>query len=105
MFFLYRQNNSGGKFVTNHIKGISQVVFVEADSADEADAIAEGIGIYFDGDGDCWCCGNRWYPASDLDETHEPPTSLDGFLEWITDGPAGYVHYKSGLVVPLDYAD
>lgn len=105
MFFRYRQNNSGGSFVTDHGSGISQEVYVEADTPYEADDIAERIGIYFDGFGDCSCCGNRWYRADDYDVAYRPPISVDGYFKWITDGPAGYVHYKSGMVVPLDYAE
>jgi hypothetical protein len=64
MFYLFSQNNSGGKF---HIdERIAHYVIIEANSADEANQIAESKGIYFDGvhDGrDCGCCGDRWYPA------------------------------------------
>ena len=43
---------------------IAHFVIIEADSDEAADAIAESIGIYFNGtedDGpDCPCCGDRW---------------------------------------------
>ena len=63
MFYVYRQNNSGGSFRPPAIN-----VIVEASSAVEADSIAEGVGIYFDGrPGDCIsCCGYRWDQASDV---------------------------------------
>jgi hypothetical protein len=57
MFFTYRQNNSGGRFIG------AKYVIVEAESAKEADEIAEENDVYFDGvsDGyDCGCCGDRW---------------------------------------------
>jgi len=55
MFFDYSQNNSGGRFTKP-----AQYVIVEANSADEANSRAEEIGLYFDGYGDCECCGSRW---------------------------------------------
>ena len=61
MFYVYRQNNSGGSFRPPAIN-----VIVEAPSAAEADTIAEGLGLYFDGAGDCPCCGDRWYNASEV---------------------------------------
>ena len=42
-------------------------LFVYADTPEEADVVAESIGIYFDGVSagkDCACCGDRWYRAS-----------------------------------------
>lgn len=68
MFYEYRQNNSGGRF-----RSPAVTVFVEADTQDEADTIAERNGLYFEGveDGrDCACCGDRWYRAYDWG-THE----------------------------------
>lgn len=61
MFYVYRQNNSGGSFRPPAIN-----VIVEASSAVEADSIAEGVGIYFNGEDDCPCCGYRWDQASDV---------------------------------------
>ena len=55
MFYSYHQNNSGGFFCSPAID-----VVIEADSAEEANRIAESKGLYFDGQGDCDCCGNRW---------------------------------------------
>ena len=61
-FYQFDQNNSGGSFVVDD--DLCHRLFIEADSADEATAIAESMGVYFDGvdDGmDCECCGDRWY--------------------------------------------
>ena len=69
MFYTYRQNNSGGSFI-----GAMNVI-VEADSAKEADEIAQENGVYFNGVSlgmDCGCCGDRWYPAWDDDGTEQP---------------------------------
>lgn len=56
-WYTYTQNNSGGFF-----EGPAEQVFVQATSAEQADEIAETVGIYFDdsGDIDCPCCGSRW---------------------------------------------
>ena len=57
-FYHYDQNNSGGVF-----KEPALNVFIEASSHEEADAVAEANGLYFDGvdEGrDCPCCGDRW---------------------------------------------
>jgi len=57
-FYHYDQNNSGGVF-----KEPALNVFIEASSHEEADAIAEVNGLYFDGvdkNRDCPCCGDRW---------------------------------------------
>lgn len=55
-WFNFRQNNSGGIFRDPAIN-----VWVEARDAEEANKRAASIGLYFDGDGDCSCCGNRWH--------------------------------------------
>lgn len=60
MFYVYRQNNSGGSFLPPAVN-----VIVEADNAAEADTIADGVGIYFNGEGDCPCCGYRWSEADE----------------------------------------
>lgn len=54
-FYEYVQNNSGGKFTVN--KFLCHRVIIEADEKLEA------LGGYFDGEGDCPCCGDRWYRA------------------------------------------
>lgn len=60
-WFEYDQNNSGGSFVINDERGLGPRVYIQAHSHIEANAIAETKGIYFDGEGDCECCGNRWH--------------------------------------------
>ena len=63
-YFKFRQNNSFGAFAG------TPLVFVQADNAADANAIAQHNGIYFNGvaDGvDCDCCGDRWYPVHDDD--------------------------------------
>ena len=95
MFYEFRQNNSGGVF---HLPAIQ--VFIEADSMDEANRIAERNGLYFDGAGsgrDCLCCGDRWYPVSLKRDVHETvPEPSEGVLEdALLDGvPAQHVIKK-----------
>ena len=59
-FFDFRQNNTFGRWVYDEKRGISRHVIIEADDVEEAVSLAEDIGLYFDGRGDCECCGTRW---------------------------------------------
>lgn len=60
VFYVFSQNNSGGNFI-----GPAIVVAVEAQSAAEANRKAEKIGVYFDSERDCPCCGSRWDPIDE----------------------------------------
>ena len=59
-FFTFKQNNSGGSWT-----GPAIAVCIEADTKDDAVTKAESIGLYFDGYGDCPCCGARWSTYTD----------------------------------------
>ena len=91
-FYTYRQNNSGGGFVIDKKRGISVYVIIEADSTREADARAEQIGLYFDGYGDCPCCGNRW------SEFYGKPVADAKLFCERDPGRSIVVHYKDGRV-------
>lgn len=68
LFYTYDQNNSGGSF-----HDPAEYVIIEASSADDANRRAEEKGLYFDGAGDCSCCGNRWSAQyGDNDGTKQP---------------------------------
>lgn len=119
-FFTYDQNNSGGSF--SYVEGkISHHVIIEADDASDADERAEGLGLYFGGESDCACCGDRWYPKADwswTDEDGEEFPSVYGrpvsagevlpaantpegelYYTWMGEGKAeGFIHYKDGRV-------
>ena len=74
-FFHYSQNNSGGFYVG------PEHVIVEADNAAEADQIAQGNGVYFDGvrvGKDCGCCGDRWTTAEFWDDEGDSEPSIYG---------------------------
>ena len=105
-FYTFRQNNSFGRFDYDAGRGISVNVIVEADSVDDANSRAERIGLYFDGSGDCQCCGNRWseqYEWQGKDSGDEKP-ALYGVAvkaEDLVSSPDvdSYIHYKNGQVV------
>jgi hypothetical protein len=104
MFFTFSQNNSGGGFDFDETAGISEYVIVEAATAEEANERAESIGLYFDGEGDCECCGDRWYGASDYSASDvpsihdEPVESATVSFKWMGDDPEAFVHYSDGRV-------
>lgn len=119
MFFEYHQNNSGGSFEIEPERGIAPLVIIEADDAVDADDSAVRIGLYFNGCDlglDCYCCGDRWYPAWSGTEQPEvygrviadgkvaEPEQHYAFsnMKW-ADGPEGYIHYKDGRIEPFDY--
>jgi len=62
-YYLYRQNNSGGFFAAPAVN-----VIVRAENADEADRLAQEVGVYYDHDylTDCECCGTRWNESFDF---------------------------------------
>ncbi len=112
-FYKFRQNNSGGKFIVDPERGISVEVWIEADSTQHANTIAERVGLYFDGAGDCPCCGDRWYLASDYDASETAPEYVLATIQWAareikapegTFVAEGFVHYLDGRLVPLPFA-
>ena len=76
-YYEYSQNNSGGSFTKPAI-----TVFIEADSPEAADVVAVKNGLYFDGDGDCECCGDRWYRASEYGVVGDIPECSDRGEFW-----------------------
>lgn len=96
-FFRFHQNNSGGSFDIDDERGIGPNVWIEADDADDANARAQEIGIYFDGvdkGEDCECCGNRWYEASGTGEDH-PKNNPKYDWTWHS---SVYVHRLGGII-------
>lgn len=102
MFYTFSQNNSGGDFDIDD--KVAEWVIIEADSADEANDIAEGVGIYFDGceNGyDCDCCGDRWYRQYDYEGTETPeiygrPVVGEGHFGYLRRN--AIIYYKNGVV-------
>lgn len=103
-FYEYNQNNSGGSFTLDETRGITHYVIVEAYDSDHADRLAEDIGLYFDGDGDCPCCGDRW-SSSWGDGTDTPTiygedvTTHISLMAWMPPGLEIVVHYLDGRKV------
>ncbi|AWN07360.1 hypothetical protein SEA_NABI_66 [Streptomyces phage Nabi] len=102
-FFEFNQNNSGGSFAYDADAGITHHVIIEADDARHANYLAERIGLYFDGSGDCECCGSRWYEQWE-DDKGDPVPSIYGTPiseydfsgGWMGSDPEAYVHFKDG---------
>jgi len=105
MFYTFNQNNSGGHFMHISSLGIGFAVVVEADSADEANMLAEDIGIYFKGcddERDCSCCGDRWSRVwGDSDGTETPTMYGKGDPVRGGWGIPSYIHYKNGTVADV----
>lgn len=104
MFFTYVQNNSYGRYETSVKDGIGSYVIIEARNAKMANALAQSIGIYFDGVAagiDCACCGDRWDETYE-DEGRETPQingSEVGDYTQKWGGESTFVHYLDGRVV------
>ncbi len=111
-FYHFRQNNSGGNWVLNESLGVE--VYIEADSADEANSRALQVNIYFDGcrDGeDCSCCGDRWHRVDEggyntiRDKRREGDIVFNTIEEYVAHrvsqdhwwgDPMAVIHYKDG---------
>jgi hypothetical protein len=83
-FFTYAQNNSGGAFHSN--EDVAPFVIIEAACAEEADRIAQEVGLYFDGKGDCPCCGHRWFKALNAPGDDEPNVHAEYPSEYVDAG-------------------
>lgn len=101
-FYHYSQNNTGGSFTLNEAAGITHHVIIEAIRAKHANELAEQIGLYFDGSGDCGCCGNRWSSLwGDDNGDDEPmiygkPVHKYDSMAWMQPGKEIVVHYLDG---------
>ena len=109
-WYTYDQNNSGGTFTYDEGFGVSTKVLIQARDYREANRIAQGIGLYFGGDGDCSCCGSRWYEKWDNTGCTDEPMIYgvpiaeyvpDRFnRKWMDEGQFEYfAHYLDGTIV------
>ncbi|SDH18041.1 hypothetical protein SAMN05421505_11283 [Sinosporangium album] len=99
-FFTFHQNPSWAKLDIDPSSGIGPYIIIEAENANEANALAVDSGLYFDGSGDCPCCGNRWTPLwGDEKGSHAPEIDGEGVTEVPeTTNSDGYVHYMDGRI-------
>ena len=106
-FYTFGQNNSGGSFDLNEAAGITHYVIIQAKNPDQASALAQDIGIYFDGvrEGkDCGCCGDRWHEPDEWDANDEPLVygqPADDYWDtggWMPLGREICVHYLDGRI-------
>lgn len=97
-FYTYSQNNSGGSFIINEERGITEYVIVEAHSHDDANGRAESIGLYFDGYGDCECCGNRWSEQYSYDSGTEIPEIYGKPASQYEYPGSVAIHYLNGVL-------
>lgn len=101
-FYHFSQNNSGGSFILDEERGITHHVIIEAIRAQHANGIAEQIGLYFDGEGDCDCCGDRWEelygdcPGTDTPIVYDAPVDSYTSMCWMQPGKEIVVHYLDG---------
>lgn len=115
-FYTYDQNNSGGTFHFDADKGISVKVIVQALDAEEANFRAKRIGLYFDGSGDCSCCGDRWYEQWG-DSGFDTPMIYQGctirdwmsgqhFMKWMEpDQPELFIHLYDDQFMGFVYGE
>jgi hypothetical protein len=76
-FYMWRQNNTGGSFITDG--DLSRFVVIEAKNYAKAEEKALNLGVYYNGvdsDRDCECCGDRWY-SGDMVELKDGDTIED----------------------------
>jgi hypothetical protein len=97
-FYFFSQNNSGGYF--DVADDVAEYVIIEANSYQDANNKAEDIGIYFDGQFDCSCCGNRWHEQWDEDDATDQPciygAPISEHSPWMT--KEYRIHYIDGRV-------
>ena len=105
-FYTYTQNKTGGIYSYND--KLAKHVIIEADDAYTANNTASELGIYFDGNGDCTCCGKRWdeynitnagtfYPeieTQQIDYTYKPEFTETNILTVI-------VYFKDGRTLKI----
>ena len=110
LFFHFSQNNSGGSFDHDPEKGIGHNVIVEALNEKDALDRAEAIGLYFDGSGDCECCGRRWSDyvrdGSKTPHIYDQDVSKGVFQAGYMFGlDRSYIHYLNGKIKTVKHVE
>lgn len=99
-FYDFNQNNSGGYFIYNEEFGVGEVMIIEAENYEMANAKLNMIGDEVDGfHSYCSCCGERWSEKYDESDAEDFPHIYSNNLEkselpsWCK---AIYIHYANG---------
>jgi hypothetical protein len=71
-------------------------VWIETRDAAHANERALEVGLYFDGAGDCECCGNRWSEAYS-DNKGSVVVDIDAKYDFKWHDTV-YVHYLNGTI-------
>ena len=104
LYYTFAQNNSGGSYDYNENYG--EFTIIAAKSVEEANAIAEKLGIYFDGCEkglDCECCGDRWFRVESYDAASAPQIYDQSVADYLIDRPDTRVviHYPGARPVGI----
>ncbi len=97
MFYTFKQNNSGGWFDIDDNVAVN--VIIEANSAEEANQLAQQHGIYFDGvaEGqDCPCCGDRWAEVRESDGKELPVLGAHAYRWTAVGAPVAHIIFLDG---------
>ena len=97
MFYTFYQNNSFGVFKTSLKDHIGEVVIIEETTAERANRYAAELGLYFDGRGDCTCCGPRWTLVEDEEATESPEVYGEAPKDYAY-ARTIFIHYLNGEV-------
>ena len=105
-FYTFRQNNSGGYFVSDDTYGVSEIVIVEAINAKDAWNRLSDIGDNVSGFWEyCSCCGERWSNWLDDDDGKDIPMLYDTKIEEAKSSmfnKVAYVHYLDNTFKKFD---
>lgn len=105
-WFEFSQNNSGGGFHVDEM--VTHRVFIQAPTEEEAEKKAFALGVYYDGvykGVDCDCCGDRWYPPSELKLTKLDMT-IEEYAKFLKNNygwcnPDAYIYYADKTKVTI----
>lgn len=105
-WFQYKQNNSGGSFTVD--TNVAHNVLIQANSADEADSIAEDVGLYFGGvssGSDCECCGDRWIPQRTYEWDNSGDDVPSDYGKPLTEDCDQFRIYPYGILNPMKWSE
>lgn len=95
-YYLLRQNNSGGYFITDDALGIGENIIIEARNYQDVLNKIQEFGSKYSGFFKyCSCCGERWY--YDEADFEEAPFEIDLDV-YHYESDIIYVHYLDGTI-------